>query len=253
MNYIQLYNELYIKTLSTTQPYMFFPISMIIYIGFYAYIHKVLQLFPTYRTYDSHRQYYIMFNISKSSMLLLITYSILLGLNKNIVSLTSIDWSKQLLFKNITALYAITDIAPLFINRNKMMNSTIIHHVCVGLAYTGIVHSNLNNVGLSNAIIVYGLFSSLAYVVNFYLGFRYLTTNKTIIKYLKKCAFINYICACLYNWSVQSIYLLSFVRSLYINHKTQINISNISNLGIYGAFLYFWISDDIVLMKHLLK
>jgi len=186
-------------------------------------------------------------------MLLWITYSILLGLNKNIISLTSIDWSKHLLFKNITALYAITDIAPLFINRNKMMSSTIIHHVCVGLAYTGIVHSNLNNVGLSNAIIVYGLFSSLAYMVNFYLGFRYLTTNKTIIKYLKKCAFINYISACSYNWSVQAIYLLSFVRSLYINTSTQLNIYNISNLGIYGAFLYFWISDDIVLMRHLLK
>ena len=253
MNYLELCNNFYIHTLSTMKPYIFFPTSMVMYIGFYAYIHKILQLFSTYNTYDRHRQYYIMFNISKSSMLLFISYSILLGFNRNIISLNSIDWSRQLLYKNITALYAITDIAPLFINRNKMMNSTIIHHVCVAFAYMSIVSSNLSNIGLSNAIIVYGLFSSMAFIVNFYLGFRYVIKNKKYISYLKKIAFVNYISSCSYNWSVQGIYLLSFFRSLYVNNLKQMNIFNIGYLGIYGAFLYFWISDDLVLMKHLLK
>ena len=253
MHYLQQYNNFYINILSTVKPLIFFPTSMVMYLSFYACMHKILQLFPTYHTYDKNRQYYIMFNISKSSMLFLISYTILLGFNRNILSLTNINWSDQILYKNITALYAITDIAPLFINRNKMMKSTIIHHVCVALAYINIVRSNLNTIGLSNAIIVYGLFSSLAYIVNFYLGFRYLITNKQHISYLKKYAFVNYITACAYNWSVQGLYFSSYIYSLYVTKFKKINILNIGYIGLYMSFLYFWISDDIILMKHLIK
>lgn len=253
MSYIQLCNDYYINTLSNVSPYIFFPISILIYTGYYSFIHKVLQLFPKYQTYDKNRQYYIIFNISKSNMLMWITYSIFLGLNRQLLTFSSIDWSQQRLYKNITALYAITDIAPLFINRNKMMSSTIIHHLCVAFAYISIVQSDLSTVGLSNAIIVYGLFSSMAFIVNFYLGFRYVITSKTFIRYLKKCAFINYISACSYNWSVQTLYLLSFIRSLYLNNFTTLNIQNVGYISIYISFLYFWISDDIILMKHLLK
>ena len=253
MHYLELCNNFYIKILSSVQPLVFFPTSMVMYLSFYACMHKILQLVPRYNTYDTPRRYYIMFNISKSTMLFLISYSILLGFNRNILSLTTIDWSNQVLYKNITALYAITDIAPLFINRNKMMKSTVIHHVCVALAYINIVSSNLNTIGLSNAIIVYGLFSSLAYIVNFYLGFRYLITNKQCIYYLKKYAFINYFSSCSYNWSVQAIYFFSYIYSIYNNNFKQLTIRNIGYIGLYTSFLYFWISDDIVLMRHLLK
>ena len=244
-------NDIYINTLTNSKSYYFFPISMLIYSGYYVYIHHLLKLLPMYTKLSDDRKYYIIFNISKSSMLLWITYSIILGYNRNFLSFNSIDWSNQNLYKNITALYSITDIAPLFISRKKMMRSTIIHHVCVFLAYLRIISSDLTKPGLSNGIIVYGLFSSLAFIVNFYLGFRHITTNNNLKKKIKKMAFISYILACSYNWSVQGIYLYNYISSLYI--KINENKMNIGYLGLYITFLYFWINDDLILMKYLSK
>ena len=64
-------------------------------------------------------------------------------------------------------------------------------------------------------------------------------------------AFISYILACSYNWSVQGIYLYNYISSLYI--KINENKMNIGYLGLYITFLYFWINDDLILMKYLSK
>ena len=248
---LQNINNRYISILTNTKPYIFFPIVLGSYTGYYLYIHKLLKQFPVYKTLSDDRKYYVIFNISKSSMLLWISYSIFLGYKRNLLTLTSIDWSNQILYKNITALYSITDIAPLFINRKKMMKSTVIHHVCVFLAYLKIVSSDLVTTTIPNAIILYGLFSSLAFVVNFYLGFRFITKNESLKTLFKKLAFISYMIACSYNWSIQATYLYSYISNLYTKYSE--NPLNIGYLGLYMSFLYFWISDDIILMKYLSK
>jgi len=192
--------------------------------------------------------------MGKSTMLAFLSYLIYVGYRYNIIQLSHIDWSNQVLFKNITGLYAITDLVPLFVSRKKMMTSTIIHHICVVLALLGVLNSNLENIGISNAIILYGLFSSLAFFVNYFLGIRFLIKNAVVMKYVKKFTFINYIIACTCNWSIQSVYLLYYLKKLivlYINNT--IHMNNYIYLLLYVAFLYFWISDDIVLMRFLLK
>ena len=233
---------------------IFLPCMLILYRYSYNGVNKLLQYNSIYNTLTTERKNYIIFNISKACMLTYISYLITLGYNRHILSISSIDWHRQTLLKNITGLYAITDIVPLFVDRKKMMTSTVIHHVCVALAVTGILNSNLENIGLSNAIIVYGLFSSLAFIVNGYLGSRFLIKNKIILKYIKKITFMVYIMCCSVNWSIQTIYLSSYIKNLYISYiKQTSNISDCTYLPLYLSFLYFWISDDIILMRYLLK
>ena len=255
MNYVSYLNTSIINILSNTPVYIFIPITMILYRVYYILYHKLLSFNNKYNTLSKERQYYIIFNMSKSSMLAFLSYLIYVGYNKNIVHLTNIDWSNQRMFKNITGLYAITDLVPLFVNRDKMMTSTIIHHICVVGAFMGVLNSNLEDIGISNAIILYGLYSSFAFLVNFFLGVRFLLDKDSIrMKYIKKITFINYITSCGCNWSLQGIYLVYYINKLVLLYwNNTIHITNYVYLLLYVAFLYFWISDDIILMRFLLK
>ena len=251
-------NTFIIESILTIQPYIFLPICVLFYRLWYICLHRLLYYNNKYTLLDADRQYYIIFNIGKSSMLMFISYLICIGYNRNIIHITQIDWSKQIILKNITGLYAITDIVPLFISRKKMMTSTIIHHICVIIAVSGILQSNLEDIGLSNAIIVYGLFSSLAFLVNGYLGIRFLISNTWLLWSMKKCIFLNYIIICSFNWLIQCIYLVLYIKKiceLYfdtITHEYNYIYSSLY-LILYISFLYFWISDDIILMRFLLK
>lgn len=247
-------NNFMITNVLNINSYIFLPCMLLLYRYSYKGVNKLLQNNSLYDTLSTERKNYIIFNISKACMLSYISYLIMLGYNRNILRITSVEWHHQTLLKNITGLYAITDIVPLFVDRKKMMTSTVIHHVCVALAVTGILNSNLENIGLSNAIIIYGLFSSLAFIVNGYLGSRFLIKNKTILKYIKKITFMVYIMCCSVNWSIQSVYLSSYMKKLYMSYiKQTSNISDFTYLPLYLSFLYFWISDDIILMRYLLK
>lgn len=250
MSYIQNVNSFLIHNVLTTPTYIFLPIVAILYRLFYVCMDTLLYNSPKYILLNRDRQYYIMFNMSKSIVLMLLSYLICIGYTHNIISMQYIDWSQQTILKNITGLYGITDIMPLFVNRKKMMTSTIIHHVCVMFAMCGIIISNLEIIGLSNAIILYGLFSSLAFIVNGYLGLRFIIHDSNILYYFKKATFINYILSCSVNWAIQSGYLIVYMwNSIY----APFNMFSLLYLLAYISFLYFWISDDIILMRFLLK
>ena len=243
-----------IHTLSTIPTYIFLPSIVLLYKVKYRIVHSILSRNSIYTSLGIDRQYYIIFNISKSIMLFFLSYLISIGYSENIITFSSIDWSRQIMFKNITSLYAITDFIPLFISQKKMMTSTVIHHVCVCMALLGVLSSDLENIGISNAIILYGLFSSFAFVVNFYLGIRFLISDDTLLRYIKRGTFINYSLSCICNWSLQSVYLSKYIYKLFVlytQHHTQIH-NYIYLLG-YTGFLYFWIKDDLILMRYLLK
>ena len=243
-----------VHALSTIPTYIFLPTIVLLYKTLYIIVHSMLSCSSIYTSLDIDRQYYIIFNISKSVMLFFLSYLIGIGYSENIITFYYIDWSRQILFKNITSLYAITDFIPLFISQKKMMTSTVIHHVCVLLALMGVLSSDLENIGISNAIILYGLFSSLAFVVNFYLGIRFLISDDKLLRYIKRGTFINYSLSCICNWSLQSVYLSKYIYKLFVLY-TQNNtlIHNYIYLLGYSGFLYFWIKDDLILMRYLLK
>ena len=133
-----------------------------------------------------------------------------------------------------------------------MMNSTIIHHICVAVGYIYIVNSNFSNEGIFKGITIYGAFSSLAFPVNLYLGYRFLLeTNSFSTFILRKISFINYLISVSINWSWQSFYFIKLLI-LYYN-KNDLTFIPLFSLFIYFLLLYNWIKDDLVLLSFLNK
>ena len=89
--------------------------------------------------------------------------------------------------------------------------------------------------GIHISFIYYGLLSSFSFLVNTFLGMRFLVK---FTKKQQKFIIINYILICLFNWTWQIYYLLN-INEIYIYKFILI------------LLLYFWINDDIVLLKFL--
>ena len=248
----QIYNFLY-SILNSYPPLTFFMVGGVCYTLLYPTTNFILnKVSDKYKKCKKGEKYYILSNILKSSVLSVLSVYFSLSVfygDFNLINPS--EWgTNQRVLKNIVGLYAITDTVPLLINREKMKTSTIIHHICVFASYIYILSlSDFNQEGVFKSIIIYGGFSSLAYLVNFYLGSRFLTDNKTYIKYLKKAAGISYITSCGFNWTWQ-IYYMMLLLKYYYNNSMYLGYIKI---GFLGTLIKYWIKDDLILIKHLLK
>ena len=222
-------------------------------IGFYS-LYPITNFFlekfsAKYNNYSLERKEYILTNVIKSKVLLLIS-GLFIGTvaDKSLDLLTVTNQNGNYLFwKNISALYACTDFIGL-IRNTKMEMSTIIHHYCVLITYLIISVLDFNRSSIFKAALMYGAFSALAFMVNFYLGARFLIdkNSKTDI-IVKKTSAVSYVLACAFNWSWQVYYM----RVLYLNSTSIYAI--LFQFTIYVTLLFAWISDDLKLMKFLLS
>ena len=232
----------------------FFGITSCTYYLSFMIIDKILCKLPfqhakTYSKYDEGRRIYILSNIMKSAIISFVGGIFCKSVyDGNLNLLQTNEWVTQyLLAKNLIGIYSMTDVVPLFLNRDKMMQSTLIHHVCVGLSHLYVINSDFSNEGIFKAVLVYGGFSSLASCVNFYLGARFLTTRNKTIKRMKLFALMSYVLSCAGNWSWQTFYLAKLCYGL----TETFDIFTAGSLLFYGGMLKSWIVDDIVLMTHL--
>jgi len=203
-----------------------------------------------YSEWDKGRRCYILSNILKSSVLSFLSFYFFMAVYYGDLDLIHTErWgSNQRVLKNLIGLYAITDTVPLIINREKMMMSTVIHHTCVFITYVYIAMSDLGKEGIFKSVITYGGFSSIAYLVNFYLGSRFIIDNNNHINYLKKISGVSYIASCGFNWTWQIYYLIKLLNYYYIN-GLYLGYFKIVFLNI---MIINWIKDDLVLIKHLI-
>lgn len=225
----------------------------VVSVGFYSLYPVTTYLLKKcskkYNDYTLDRQEYILTNIIKSQVLLVIS-GLFLGnvYNESFDILTVKHNSNNYLFwKNIAALYACTDFIGL-IRNGKMEMSTVIHHYCVLITYFIISILDLRTESVFKAAMMYGAFSSLAFLVNLYLGIRFLAeeNNKTVLV-IKKLSAVSYVVACGFNWTWQVYYM----RVLYLN---SINVYGIIvPFTVYTILLGAWISDDLKLMRFLLN
>lgn len=205
---------------------------------------KIFNSFNSFRILDSDKKLYVTTNINKSLVLMCICYIFLIGLYKNprqLLNNTDIPTNEIYIWNRVTACYAMTDLVGL-LRSKKMPLSTQIHHIGVVIAYGIIMKSDINSRNMAKSLCLYGAFSSIAFLVNIYLGVRKLT-DKT--KTLKKCAGLSYILACSINWSWQLYYQLNYFNPL--TFKTL--LYSVCSSGL----LYSWIQDDVKLIKHLIK
>ncbi len=197
-----------------------------------------------YRRYNKIRQYNIISNILKSFVLAFIAWCFISIIINNIEdigdnqSITNI----RVYALNLTALYCTTDIVALIVNYEGLQFSTQKHHVVVAFVYIYSVYiADFNNHGIYMAMIMYGAFSSIAFLVNTYLGARFLLPAWAAIQ-LKRLALISYVLACSLNWIFQICYC-SYL--LYIGN-------NYISVSILSIMICIWVYDDCKLIDHLM-
>jgi len=186
-----------------------------------------------------HKTFYVRSNMIKGLLLgFWSPYAINLLYNMYVYN----EWSKNQL-KILAALYSSLDTVSLFMVP-KMQLNTIIHHIAVFLLYMYCLWCDFNLVGLTRIIIVYAIWSTLAWSVNLYLSLRvYITRTNYKLHILCIIAFFSYLGCCIMNWSYQ----LNSLYTFWINDTFGIGCY------IYSITMLLIIYDDIVLMHYLRK
>ncbi len=217
-----------------------------IYLVFLMYIlmYIALTFNSNYQQIQLSKQLYIVKNVVKSFVLLYV------GIFASIDFIRFIqnDYYEMNLVYYYASLYVANDMTALLIVPN-LPNTTKIHHqiTCAFLLYT--LHVDFNSVeNVGQLLFIYTIFSSYAFLVNFYLGMRFLKNDNNtktylndIIDYSKKYAYYIYFVSCIINWSIQ-LTIMS-----YRMYNGIINLHYV----LYSGLLYFIITDDIILMNWL--
>jgi hypothetical protein len=180
-----------------------------------------------------HKKMYVVKNFIKS--LFLAGLCTQLGNFSNLMNGTI-----NLLFVKRCAIYYIMNDVIGLILVKKLPLTTKMHHITTTLCGFAIMAKETNCLDILTLIVVYAVFSSIAFCVNFYLGLRIYSTNIALKRYLSNISFWTYLLSCIVNWILQT-YLANEVIKKVPYHYTLF----------YFIFLYFVGKDDIILMKWL--
>lgn len=184
------------------------------------------------------KKLYVTKNIIKSVVLLILSlYSPIVMYN---IYHTQY-WNNQLM-NHIGCIYVSNDIIGL-LRVKRIHLTTKIHHITTTtlLLYSFTIDFNNNIIG--KLIFIYCMLSCYSFLVNFYLGVRFLKGHRIVKEYiesLRKGALYIYVGSCAVNWSTQ-LYII--INTLYIGFMYQICL--------YMFILIPIIIDDIKLIKWL--
>lgn len=206
------------------------------------------RLDPTFRNVaPAHKKWYVIANLCKS---------FLLGLSCTSTKYWAgayrcyvLDQFPGIALKRTMAVYAVTDVVALWMVP-KLPTSTIVHHVTSALLYFVACASDMTepgwtgNLGVSKMIVVYGNFSTVAYLVNAYLALRVLySPNSKSMTSLCMLAFWSYVLCCVGNWGIHLIWIVNGIITMSFSWVA---------IAYIGAIL-FVVNDDIVLLCWLWK
>ena len=149
-------------------------------------------------------------------------------------------WKSCILFFILIfgTLYSSLDISGLIFVRG-LPTATVIHHCVVGILGSLNLLVDYSISGYYRSIIIYTYFSIIPFLVNFYLGYRYISTNRDRIK---KIASYSYK---IYTFSLVTNILCQIIFFIYQEYSNYIFVY----IALYALILY----DDIKLIKFLRK
>jgi len=230
----QLIQNNYISTLPIEIYNEFTNVFYITSILYYVF-EKILNITSsTFRTIEpKHKKMYVVKNYIKSFFLL--------GLCSQLGNFFNLmNGTLDLMFiKRCAVYYIMNDIIGLLLVK-KLPLTTKIHHITTTLCGFAVMMKKENNIDVLTLIVLYAVFSSIAFCVNFYLGFRIYSNNTFIKRYLSNISFWTYLLSCIVNWILQVnlAYKVMFCVPIY-------------HFVFYLMFLYSVGKDDIILMKWL--
>jgi hypothetical protein len=180
-----------------------------------------------------HKKMYVVKNFIKSSFLAGLCFFLYKFLDL-------LNGTLDLMFvKRCAVYYVMNDIIGLLLVK-KLPTTTKIHHITTSLCGLLVAMKQSNNLDVLTLIVLYAVFSSMAFCVNFYLGFRVYSQDIQTKRHLSNASFWVYLLSCIVNWGFQACLAIGVIPNVPFYHTL-----------IYFAFLYSVGKDDIILMKWL--
>lgn len=217
-------------------------------IGFSYYpLKKYLNKYKNYDKLSDDKKMYVTKNIIKSGILAMLSFRF----TPQLIQLIHFKEVNQNLFRLYGALYVGNDLAGLLFV-NNLPNSTKLHHSSTVLLYTILCAFNINKYPICRMMSIYTIFSCYPFLVNLYLGLRYLKEKNTqIVKYnynintfidiIRRTSYYTYLVSCSLNWTTHA-YILGYL--LYNKQFSYLDL-------LYSGILYPIITDDLILMNWL--
>ena len=215
--------------------------NLIIVFCLYLFTYIYLEDYnKTFQKLELNKRLYVVKNLVKSFNLgyISIVYT------NTLINYMIVDKYNMKVIRDLASFYVSNDIMALALVPN-LPKTTKIHHsiTTLLLCYTMIVDYNyISNPG--KLLLIYTILSCYSFLVNFYLGIRFLeqkNTENKIIKYSRVASFYTYASCCIVNWTIHCFILISRIISL------QYNLQYLA----YTGLLYFIIKDDLILMSWL--
>lgn len=189
---------------------------------------------PAYNDLDLAKKRYTQKNLTKSLILLIILLMSIPGL---MVLLLTGKWQTEAIHF-LGTVYVSTDLTGLMMVPN-LSRATVVHHFCVLLFGTISVLSDYNVMGIHRAMVTLTLLSAIPYLVNGYLGLRYLE-NKRIREIIIDICLYTYVNSVIVNFVVQHLYVFVWLPAGYWTVKLP-----------YMCLYYLIVYDDVNLIRYL--
>ncbi len=211
--------------------------SIVFYITTFMYyiLERILNKFSiSFKSINpNHKKMYVVKNYVKSFFLACLCTSIGDFLNL-------LNGTLDLMFiKRCAAYYMMNDIIGLLIVK-KLPTTTKIHHITTSLCGLAIIMKESNNLDILTLIVLYAVFSSIAFCVNFYLALRIYSKKTKLKQVCSITSFWVYLFSCIISWIFQLCMAHTVLPTVPLWHSL-----------LYFAFLYSVGRDDIILMKWL--
>jgi len=219
--------------------YYFFLMILFIYLHKYVYIwgERILIKYNNLNELTNLTEYkikYIIKNIWKSFILFLM---LILGTFHFLEGFINNRWY-NVFFYIFGTIYSSLDISGLIFVRG-LPTATVVHHCVVGILGSLNLLVDYSISGYYRSIIIYTYFSIIPFLVNFYLGYRYISNNRVMIKKIGSYSYKIYTFSLISNILSQIVF---FINQEYSNYLYMY-------IGLYTLILY----DDINLIKFLRK
>ena len=234
--------EVYVLSTASSFLGIFFVGSYIVFSSYFVADHYMALASTSYAKIEEGKKFYVLSNLIKSAVLLAYTPSAAATLYKACVN---DDWSTPRI-RALGVLYAIPDAVSMLLVR-RMATSTKVHHLCVVffMCINLVVTYEQKTVG--RALVVYGVFSTFAYLVNLLLASRFLPVSPASSLVLSCLAFGIYPASLAINWTWQC----TFLYDLVIFERT--SAAHGACIALYLALISMVVYDDCVLVRWLWK
>ena len=213
--------------------------AYVVFSTYFVANHYMGRFSDSYKSIPEDKKFYVLSNLIKSAVLLAYCPSAAYTLWR---ALYHDEWSTPRI-RNMGVLYAIPDAVSLALVA-RMAFTTKVHHLCVVLFMVVNLYVTYEEETVGRALVVYGVFSTFAYLVNLLLASRFLPVSPLVSLSLATLALLIYGGCLGINWVWQVAFLYRLVQS-------KPSWGHAASIMTYLALISMVVRDDCVLIQWL--